>query len=63
MKNPCKDCPDLRTSRCRDCGDRMAYWDFKKQESRWIRRQNSLASQEECRLRGKRPKKKKAPSR
>ena len=60
MKNPCKDCPNLRTSRCRDCESRIAYNAFKREESRWTRQQNDLASQEESRLRGKRPKAKKA---
>lgn len=63
MKNPCKDCPNLRTSRCRDCESRIAYNAFKREESRWTRQQNDLASQEESRLRGKRPKAKKAPHR
>lgn len=39
---------------------RIAYNAFKREESRWTRQQNDLASQEESRLRGKRPKAKKA---
>lgn len=60
MKNPCKGCPGLRTSRCRDCGERIQYNEFKRLESRWTRRQNDLSSQEECRLRGKLPRAKDA---
>ena len=59
MKNPCVECPSLRTSQCRDCAARIQYNAFKREESRWLQQQKTLASQEECRLRGNLPTEKK----
>lgn len=52
MKDPCKGCPKVRTSRCRDCLLRRAYLAYRHKEARWQREQNMLAKDDQFRLAG-----------
>lgn len=55
MKNPCENCPDIRSRKCRDCLDRIIYQAYKDAEENWMRKQNFLSSLETSRLQGKIP--------
>lgn len=52
MRDPCKGCPKVRTSRCRDCLLRRAYLSYRRKEERWQREQNILAKDDQLRLVG-----------